>query len=156
MNYIKNGNWVRYQNGNYFVSINLDNGTKIRETINPDATEFVADFPESADVKITNKCPYNCTFCFVPDTLVAVEKDQYKNIQDCKVGDKVLSFNLNTSKQETKQINKIYKHHYKGQLNIISVNGIELKCTPNHKIYVKNKGYIEAKDIKAGDEILCM
>lgn len=63
MNYIKNGNWVRYQNGNYFVSINLDNGTKIRETINPDATEFVADFPESADVKITNKCPYNCAFC---------------------------------------------------------------------------------------------
>ena len=63
MNYIKNGNWVRYQNGNYFVSINLDNGTKIRETINPNATEFVADFPESADVKITNKCPYNCMFC---------------------------------------------------------------------------------------------
>lgn len=63
MNYIKNGNWVHYQNGNYFVSINLDNGTKIRETINPDATEFVADFPESADVKITNKCPYNCMFC---------------------------------------------------------------------------------------------
>ena len=63
MNYIKNGNWVRYQNGNYFVSINLDNGTKIRETINPDATEFVADFPESADVKITNRCPYNCAFC---------------------------------------------------------------------------------------------
>ena len=63
MNYIKNGNWVRYQNGNYFVSINLDNGTKIRETINPDATEFVADFPESADVKITNKCSYNCAFC---------------------------------------------------------------------------------------------
>lgn len=63
MNYMKNGNWVRYQNGNYFVSINLDNGTKIRETINPDATEFIADFPESADVKITNKCPYNCAFC---------------------------------------------------------------------------------------------
>ena len=63
MNYIKNGNWVRYQNGNYFVSINLDNGTKIRETINPDATEFVADFPESADVKITNRCSYNCAFC---------------------------------------------------------------------------------------------
>ena len=63
MNYIKNGNWVRYQNGNYFVSINLDNGTKIRETINPNATEFVADFPESADVKITNKCSYNCAFC---------------------------------------------------------------------------------------------
>ena len=63
MNYMKNGNWVRYQNGNYFVSINLDNGTKIRETINPNATEFVADFPESADVKITNRCPYNCAFC---------------------------------------------------------------------------------------------
>lgn len=53
-------NWVKYQNGNYFVSLNLNNGTKIREN---DLDFFDAEFPESADVKITNKCSNNCTFC---------------------------------------------------------------------------------------------
>ena len=59
-------NWVKYQNGNYFVSLNIENGMKIREN---DEDFFDAEFPESADVKITNKCTNpcgngaNCAFC---------------------------------------------------------------------------------------------
>lgn len=53
-------NWVKYQNGNYSVSLNLENGTKIREN---DLSFFDAEFPESADVKVTNKCSNNCIFC---------------------------------------------------------------------------------------------
>lgn len=53
-------NWVSYQNGNYTVSLNLENGTKIREN---DLSFFDAEFPESADVKITNRCSNGCSFC---------------------------------------------------------------------------------------------
>ena len=53
-------NWVKYKNGNYFVSLNTSNGTKIREN---DLDFFDAEFPESADVKVTNKCSNGCTFC---------------------------------------------------------------------------------------------
>lgn len=53
-------NWVSYQNGNYIVRLNTENGTKIREN---DLSFFDAEFPESADVKVTNKCSNNCTFC---------------------------------------------------------------------------------------------
>ena len=53
-------NWVSYQNGNYTVRLNTENGTKIREN---DLDFFDAEFPESADVKITNKCSNGCTFC---------------------------------------------------------------------------------------------
>lgn len=50
-----------YQNGNYMVSIDLDNGTKTREN---DLNYFKADFPECCDYKITNCCPFgNCQFC---------------------------------------------------------------------------------------------
>ena len=56
----------KYKNGNYFVSI-YDDGTKIREN---DLDFFEAEFPESADVKITNRCTDplgkgcgNCKFC---------------------------------------------------------------------------------------------
>ena len=43
----KNTSRVKYQNGNYTVSIDLNTGTKIREN---DLDYFKADFPESMDV----------------------------------------------------------------------------------------------------------
>ena len=52
-----------YKNGNYIVKL-YDNGTKIRQTIDDNATEFIADFPENMDVKITDKCSQNCPFCY--------------------------------------------------------------------------------------------
>lgn len=52
--------WKHYRNGNYTVSINLTNGTKIREN---DLDFFRADFPESMDIKICNKCDIGCPQC---------------------------------------------------------------------------------------------
>lgn len=49
----------KYQNGNYTVSI-FDDGTKIREN---NETFFDAAFPESMDIKITNRCNMGCKFC---------------------------------------------------------------------------------------------
>ena len=49
-----------YKNGNYNVTI-LSDGTKIRRT---EADEFIPAFPENADVKITDKCRQNCSFCY--------------------------------------------------------------------------------------------
>ena len=47
-----------YKNGNYQVTI-LDDGTKIRRT---EEDEFIPEFPENADVKITDKCCQGCPF----------------------------------------------------------------------------------------------
>jgi len=52
--------WYTYQNGNYTVHINTEDGTKIKET---DAEEFKAAFPESIDCKITDYCEMNCPWC---------------------------------------------------------------------------------------------
>ena len=52
--------FVGYKNGNYRVLIDLETGTKIREN---DLDFFRADFPESFDVKITNRCDIGCAFC---------------------------------------------------------------------------------------------
>lgn len=48
-----------YRNGNYRNLI-MDDGTKIRRT-NDD--EFVPDFAENMDIKITNCCDRNCLMC---------------------------------------------------------------------------------------------
>lgn len=49
-----------YKNGNYQVTM-LQDGTKIRKT---DADDFIPEFPENADVKITDKCSQGCKFCY--------------------------------------------------------------------------------------------
>ena len=51
-----------YINGNYKVQI-FEDGTRIKETLNPDDTFFKANFPDSCDIKITNYCEMNCPMC---------------------------------------------------------------------------------------------
>jgi len=55
-----NNDWREYTNGNVRVFINIHNGTKIRTTMDD---EFSADFPESVDMKITNRCGMGCAMC---------------------------------------------------------------------------------------------
>ena len=54
-------NWRTYKNGNYFVHINLADGTKIREN---DLDNLTPEFAENCDCKITDKCDGGCLFCY--------------------------------------------------------------------------------------------
>ena len=51
-----------YYNGNHRVTLFSD-GTKIKETINPDDDHFTYEFPESFDLKITDYCDAGCAYC---------------------------------------------------------------------------------------------
>ena len=60
-------NIVQYTNGNYKVFLDLDSGTKIRKN---DLDNLTPEYPESMDIKITNRCKQGCEFCHensVPD-----------------------------------------------------------------------------------------
>lgn len=54
--------WGVYKNGNSIVKINLNNGTKIRETHDD---KFNLSFPESIDLSIGNRCDGGCKFCYI-------------------------------------------------------------------------------------------
>jgi len=49
-----------YKNGNYLVTINRKDGTKLRIS---QEDIFIPNRVESMDVKITNMCHHNCEFC---------------------------------------------------------------------------------------------
>lgn len=55
------GKWVKYYNGNYVVYLNTEDGTKIRRC---KEKKFVPEFPESIDLNISNRCYYECPFCY--------------------------------------------------------------------------------------------
>jgi len=57
--------WREYMNGNIRVFINIYDGTKIRTTMDD---EFSAEFPESVDMKITNRCKMGCAMCHEEST----------------------------------------------------------------------------------------
>ena len=64
--------WVDYDNGNYHVWLNVVDGTKIRYT---DDEVFAAAFPESMDIKITNKCSLGCPMCHEDSTANGMHSD---------------------------------------------------------------------------------
>lgn len=52
--------FIKYTNGNYDIILDLKTGTKIREN---DEDFFRADFPESMDIKICDRCNMGCPMC---------------------------------------------------------------------------------------------
>lgn len=81
-----------YENGNHIVKI-LEDGTKIKETghfeavclpgmkggykkwLPSDEDHFTYDFPENADIKITDYCDAGCAYCHENSTIKGVHGD---------------------------------------------------------------------------------
>lgn len=81
-----------YENGNHIVRI-FDDGTKIKETghfeevclpgkkggykkwVPSDEDHFTYDFPENADIKITDYCDAGCAYCHENSTIKGVHGD---------------------------------------------------------------------------------
>lgn len=64
----------KYINGNYKVTI-YEDGTRIKETINENDTQFIAKFPDSCDMKITNNCDMGCPMCHEASTIDGKHSD---------------------------------------------------------------------------------
>lgn len=64
--------WGVYRNGNSITRINLEDGTKIRETKDD---EFDLDFPESIDLNIGTKCDGGCRFCYINASPNGIDAD---------------------------------------------------------------------------------
>lgn len=71
----------------------------------------------------------------------------------------VMSYNIDTNEYEIKKIlrkyktpynNKFWKVYYKNPVSD-KVEGVSL--TPNHKVYTKNRGYVQASDLTTNDLI---
>lgn len=89
------------------------------------------------------------TACFTEDALINTRRGLVK-IKDIEEGDLVITKEGNYKKVYAKSEND-----YSGTIIGINKKGSNdlIKCTPNHKFYVKDKGWVQALDIKEGDYI---
>lgn len=69
---------------------------------------------------------------------------------------KVLSYNLDAGENQYCEIEAFAKTHPSAQLlELHDVKSeVRVRCTPDHEIYTKNRGYVVAKDLTENDQLL--
>lgn len=118
------------------------------------ATALPADECEFYDVSLGNKCQTGkCNFCLVPSTKIITVSGNI-SIENIKEGDFVYSFNENTGDTEIKQVDQIFKREIDEELIEIELENTVLRLTSNHKVYTKNRGWVEAGNLQLSDTLI--
>lgn len=92
------------------------------------------------------------SYCFVAGTKVKTETG-YKNIEDIKVGEKVYSYNLDNNELELKKVLGTIVSSTKDTYTLTIANK-KVEMSPKHQIYIVDKGWTRAFDVKKGDKML--
>lgn len=144
-------------NANYVFDTKTGFTVSWGKTVEEDPGVFPA--PEILDIEVTTKCTgpagKPCAFCTPEGTLITLENGTTKEIQDIKVGDRVNSFDLEKNKIASNEVRETYSRDYEDvMVNVELEDGTILNLTPNHPVYVKNSGWIEAGYLVEGDEVI--
>jgi hypothetical protein len=95
--------------------------------------------------------------CIAADSIIYTEKNGDMTIAefvDNGIVDKVLAFNDETGKNEYMDVMASFNNDTTDEwLEIELEDGKTIQVTPNHRIYVKGVGYIEAKDLTEDMEL---
>ncbi len=112
------------------------------------------------DVMILDECHH----CLTGGSLISTDLGvkSIKEIVDSKIKCKVVSYNQREDRYEYKNINNWFSYDYSNELIEIEYEKEyrgriyikKIRCTPNHKIYTTNRGYIEAQDLTTDDNII--
>ena len=125
-------------------------------TIRPymgEVMELPANNCEFYDVSIGTMCNAGCNFCFTEDTRISTSEGE-KAIKDILIGDTVFSFNDKTNNIEMNKVEQLHQRPYKGELiEIETEEGDIIRCTPNHKIFVNDCEYKEARNLQIYDTL---
>lgn len=93
----------------------------------------------------------------IPEGYFVITEEGEKDIKDIveqKLKVQVLSYNEYTNEREWKNITKWYTPREVVELIEIDLgDGDVIECTPNHPIWVKDKGYVKAEDLQEGDKL---
>jgi hypothetical protein len=73
-------------------------------------------------------------------------------IEEIRVGDLVYSENPVTGEEGYKEVTTVYVSEASALVHL-RVNGVGIAATPSHPFWVEHQGWVEAADIKPGDEL---
>lgn len=111
--------------------------------------------------QVTDACNLACSYCLLPGTKITMANHSLKNIEDIKIGDKILGFdesdlsNLHTFEAT---VDQVMARKTDTIINIkFDGDNRELNITPDHKVirYVDTgkAEWTEAKNLRVGDTL---
>lgn len=92
--------------------------------------------------------------CIDENEMVMMSNGQHKILKDVKVGDDVMTWSEKLQAFESK---KVLANLDRGQRMCIKINfenGESVTCTPDHQFLTSNRGWVEAQDLTADDDII--
>jgi hypothetical protein len=96
--------------------------------------------------------------CFSHDTPVTMADGSYKHIEDLKIGDYILSYDLETNEIVSKEvIGTANASSEKNWLELTFVNEFGeriIRCTYDHKFFTNNHGWVQAIDLTSDDDFV--
>jgi len=93
-----------------------------------------------------SQSPRNCYQCLNPDELVVMSDNSLKKIGDIKIGEQVITIDINTCESSITTVTHHYiKKNNKQIIKLITETGRTIKCTEDHRILTPN-GWVEASD----------
>jgi intein/homing endonuclease len=119
--------------------------------------EWITDLNETVYLNIISctiagaNCVVGKEWIATKDGVVRASK-LYKMIQQ-GIPVSVKTFNISTGEIEYKTILNSFKTQKKKKYIIHTGNG-KIECSGEHKLYIKNRGWLEAKELKEGDVVL--
>lgn len=93
----------------------------------------------------------SCSCCFPGSAKIETADGKVTSIKNINKGDFVFSFNHISNKIQKNKVEKVIKHELI-DLGYLIING-EFKVTPNHRIWVNNKKWERADNLKKGDRL---
>ncbi|HSF99196.1 MAG TPA: PHP domain-containing protein, partial [Ornithinibacter sp.] len=95
-------------------------------------------------------------YCFPPETPVLMGDGAWKAIRDVQQGDVVTSVDTHVLRGRSAVVEKVLTRTVTEDLHVIRPFGqvFPVKATAEHPFLVAHRGWVEAKDVRPGDEVL--
>lgn len=94
--------------------------------------------------------------CMIDGQVSAIRMDELVELHEAGKECLALSYNTETKEYEYKEIQAATMTNDSADIIEIEdeATGKLLRCTPEHKIYTENRGYVKAKDLKETDKLI--
>ena len=89
--------------------------------------------------------------CVYKDTLITLANGETIPINTIKSGTYIMTYNETTKEVEINKVSKVICQTLDKNWVKLVFDTTELICTADHKIYTKNRGYIEASKLSVND-----
>lgn len=98
-------------------------------------------------------CSMGCLYCVTGETKIQAPMKS-KSIKDLKIKDSIFSYNTQKKIVELDQVKSFMKRNVSEIIEIELENNKKIKITPEHPVFTKNKGWVDAGNLQEGDDVL--